>query len=315
MKEELQGRGSGRVREFALYGETTGETDEYGLPVRYDWASDYRGKATVIYGHTPHAEALKINNTINIDTGCVFGGKLTAYRYPEREFMEVKALKTYYEPAKPFLKEEDKAESFEARGDSDILDINDVLSKKIIGTRLMSNITIREENSIAALEVMSRFAADPHWLIYLPPTMSPSETSKKEGMLEHPTEAFEYFRTRGVDKVVCEQKHMGSRAVVVVCKDSQAAAERFGVVDGTSAICYTRTGRHFFDNMELEAALIDRVRKVLDKSGFWNDFNTDWVCLDCELMPWSAKAQVLLKINIRQWASPVELCWMKLLSC
>lgn len=295
MKEELQGRGSGKVREFALYGETTGETDEYGLPERYDWASDYRGKATVVYGHTPQAEILKTNNTINIDTGCVFGGKLTAYRYPEREFVEVKALKTYYEPAKPFLPEEVKVDSFEARGDNDILDINDVLGKRIIGTRLYNNITIQEENSIAALEVMSRFAADPHWLIYLPPTMSPSETSKEEGMLEHPAEAFSYFRTRGVDKVVCEQKHMGSRAVVTVCKDSQAAAKRFGVVDGTAGICYTRTGRHFFDNMGLEAALIDRVRKVLDKSGFWSDFDTDWVCFDCELMPWSAKAQMLLK--------------------
>ncbi len=295
MKEELQGRGSGKVREFALYGETTGETDEYGLPVRYDWASDYRGKATVIYGHTPQAEILKTNNTINIDTGCVFGGKLTAYRYPEREFVDIKALKTYYEPAKPFLPEEDKADGFEARGDNDILDINDVLGKRIIGTRLMSNITIQEENSIAALEVMSRFAADPHWLIYLPPTMSPSETSKEEGMLEHPAEVFEYFRTRGVGKVVCEQKHMGSRAVVIVCKDSQVATKRFGVVDGTAGICYTRTGRHFFDNLELEAALIDRVRKVLDNSGFWSDFCTDWVCFDCELMPWSAKAQMLLK--------------------
>jgi len=295
MKEELQGRGSGRVREFALYGETTGETDEYGLPVRYDWASDYRGKALVVYGHTPQAEVLKMNNTINIDTGCVFGGKLTAYRYPEREFVEVKALKTYYEPARPFLPEEDKPDVFEVREDNDILDINDVLGKRIIGTGLMGNITVHEENSIAALEVMSRFAADPHWLIYLPPTMSPSETSKEEGMLEHPAEAFEYYRTRGVARVVCEQKHMGSRAVVIVCKDSQAAAKRFGVTDGTSGICYTRTGRHFFDNMDLEAALIDRVRKALDRSGFWNDFNTDWVCLDCELMPWSAKAQVLLK--------------------
>ncbi len=295
MKEELQGRGSGKVREFALCGETAGETDEYGLPVRYDWASDYRGKAAVVYGHTPQAEVLKTNNTINIDTGCVFGGKLTAYRYPEREFVEVKAFKTYYEPAKPFLPEEDRVGGFEARGDNDILDINDVLGKRIIGTRLYNNITIQEENSIAALEVMSRFAADPHWLIYLPPTMSPSETSKEEGFLEYPVEAFSYFRTRGVDKVVCEQKHMGSRAVVIVCKDSRAAAKRFGVTDGSAGICYTRTGRHFFQNMELEASLIDRVRKSLDESGFWSDFDTDWVCLDCELMPWSAKAQMLLK--------------------
>ncbi|KNY25194.1 polynucleotide kinase-phosphatase [Pseudobacteroides cellulosolvens] len=294
MKEEFQGRGSGRVREFALYGETTGETDEYGLPVRYDWASDYRAKATVVYGHTPQVEAQMINNTINIDTGCVFGGKLTAFRYPERELVEVKALNAYYECPKPFLKEGEDAKEFQPERD-DVLDINDVLGKKIIGTRLYGNVTIQDENSIAALEVMSRFAADPHWLIYLPPTMSPSETSSQEGILEHPYESFEYFKTRGVAKVVCEQKHMGSRAVFVVCKDNEAAVKRFGVTDGTSGICYTRTGRHFFEDMELESSLVDRIRKALDKSGFWNDFDTDWVCLDCELMPWSAKAQALLK--------------------
>ncbi len=92
MKEEMQGRGSGKVRDFALYGETTGETDEYGLPVRYNWAAEYRGKAMVVYGHTPVAEPEWLNRTINIDTGCVFGGKLTALRYPEKELVSVPAL-------------------------------------------------------------------------------------------------------------------------------------------------------------------------------------------------------------------------------
>ena len=85
LKESMQGRGSGAVREFALFGETTGETDEFGLPVRYNWAADYRGKALVVYGHTPQPEPMWLNNTVNIDTGCVFGGSLTALRYPERE--------------------------------------------------------------------------------------------------------------------------------------------------------------------------------------------------------------------------------------
>ena len=103
LKAEMQGRGSGKVRDFALYGETTGETDEFGLPVRYDWAAEYRGKAMVVYGHTPVPEPEWLNRTINIDTGCVFGGRLTALRYPERELVSVAAQRTYSEPPKPFV--------------------------------------------------------------------------------------------------------------------------------------------------------------------------------------------------------------------
>lgn len=101
IKAEMQGRGSGAVREFAMYGETTGEIDEFGLPVRYNWAADYRGEALVVYGHTPVPEAQWLNNTIDIDTGCVFGGKLTALRYPERELVSVAAARVYRESTKP----------------------------------------------------------------------------------------------------------------------------------------------------------------------------------------------------------------------
>ena len=87
MKAEMQGRGSAKVRDFALFGETTGETDEFGLPVRYNWAAEYRGLASVVYGHTPVPEPEWLNRTINIDTGCVFGGKLTALRWPEKELV------------------------------------------------------------------------------------------------------------------------------------------------------------------------------------------------------------------------------------
>jgi protein phosphatase len=87
LKEEMIGRGSGAVREFALYGETTGETDEFGLPVRADWAASYRGSTTIVYGHTPVVRADWVNNTLCIDTGCVFGGRLTALRWPEKELV------------------------------------------------------------------------------------------------------------------------------------------------------------------------------------------------------------------------------------
>ncbi len=441
MKERYAGRASGRVREFALYGETTGETDEFGLPVRYNWAAEYRGRAHVVYGHTPVPEADWLNRTINIDTGCAFGGKLTALRWPERELASVAARRTYAEPSKPFLppapgggeppvfgerladrayqrrpgayavirddagrvavirlstgtflpgggsdpgetpeqtlarevREElghavrvrrrlgcatqlcgaietglfekdgtyfeatlgeqlgDPTESDHAlewlepeaavaalkheaqrwavrcatapvtptlsaqQQHDDVLDLADVSGKRIVTTRLHHSVTVRAENATAALEVMSRFAANPKWLIYLPPTMSPSETSDRPGLLEHPQQAFDYFRSQGVEKVVCQEKHMGSRAVAVVCRDEDVALRRFGIRNDGSGIVYTRTGRRFFDDRAVESSLLDTVRQALSAAGFWDEFASDWFCLDCELMPWSAKAQDLLK--------------------
>ena len=182
MKAEMQGRGSGKVRDFALYGETTGETDEFGLPVRFNWAAEYRGQAMVVYGHTPVPEPDWLNRTVNIDTGCVFGGKLTALRYPEKEFVSVPAARTYCEPARPFLPEEQQAPKLTAQqAHDDVLDAEDVLGKRIVTTRLRGTVTIREAHATAALEVMSRFAANPKWLIYLPPTMSPCETTQRAG--------------------------------------------------------------------------------------------------------------------------------------
>ena len=113
--------------------------------------------------------------------------------------------------------------------------------------------------------------------------------------MEHPAEAFAYFRNQGVPQVVCEEKHMGSRAVVVVCRDEQAARERFGVAGGETGIVYTRTGRRFFNDLDLERQLLERLRTALTADQFWDNFNTTWACIDCELMPWSAKAQELLR--------------------
>lgn len=290
MKQRFQGRASGRVREFALYGEATGERDEFGLPIRYDWAAEYRGPAMVVYGHTPVPEAEWINRTICIDTGCVFGGKLTALRYPEKELVAVPARRTYYEPTRPLHPAPVVATQ---RAHADLLDIEDVQGKRAITTRMHHAVTIREENAAAALEVMSRFAVDPRWLVYLPPTMSPPETCAAGPYLEHPAEAFAYYRKVGVERVICERKHMGSRAVLVVCQDEAAARARFGI-SGPGAI-YTRTGRPFFSDAAIERAVLDRVAAAMEKAGLWAELATSWVCLDAELMPWSAKAQELLR--------------------
>jgi protein phosphatase len=292
MRERFQGRASRRVRDFALFGETTGETDEFGLSVRYDWAQEYRGHAIVAYGHTPVPEAVWVNGTINIDTGCVFGGRLTALRYPERELVSVPALQVYYEPLKPLVPAApDQAQD----RDGGFLDIDDVRGKRIVETRLHGKVTIREENATAALEVMSRWALDPRWLIYLPPTMSPSETSRVDGLLEHPAEALAYYRKQGVGQVVCEEKHMGSRAIFIICRGEAAARVAFGASDGEIGVCYTRTGRRFFGNGALEAEVLVRLQGAITAAGWWDELKTDWICLDSEVMPWSAKAQELLK--------------------
>jgi protein phosphatase len=293
LKEELQGRTSGFVRSFAMYGETTGEIDEYGLPVRANWAQNYRGKATVVYGHVPVREAEWLNNSIDIDTGCVFGGKLTALRYPERELVQVPAARVYFEPIKPLGGNEPTLTA--QQENDDLLNIADVTGKRLLETRLHPKITIHADRSIAALEVMSRFAVNPKWLIYLPPTMSPVATSSQGSYLEYPTEAFDYYRQHHITQVVCEEKHMGSRAIVVIGKNEAAIERHFGIVGEGIGVCYTRTGRRFFTEPQLEAEFLTKLNAALTTSGFWQKLDTEWVCLDCELMPWSAKAQGLLR--------------------
>lgn len=290
LKEEMQGRASGAVRAFAMYGETTGETDEFGLPVRYNWAADYKGRAKVVHGHTPVVEPNWVNGTLCIDTGCCFGGKLTALRYPEMDIVSVPALKTYYEPLRPLGTP--PAVTGEAAGRQ--LDIADVLGKQVIETRDLGTVIVQEENAAGALEVMSRYAVDPRWLIHLPSTMSPPETSSREGWLERPEEALAYYATKGVTSVVVEEKHMGSRALIVLARTNEVAERRFGVADGSRGIIVTRTGRRFFNDAELEATALHRFDQAMETAGLWNELATDWVLWDAEILPWSMKAGALV---------------------
>ncbi|WP_131101944.1 polynucleotide kinase-phosphatase [Streptomonospora litoralis] len=230
LKEEYQGRASGRVRSFALYGETTGETDEFGLPVRHPWAREYRGRASVVYGHVPTPRPEWINNTICLDTGCVFGGRLTALRYPERELVGVAAHRTHFEPARPFPAEGEDTpehaganEAGDAGGTADI-GVGDVLPEGPaghIGTGF-GNVAVPRDNALAALEAMSRFAVDPRWLLYLPPTMPPAPTAA-------------------------------------------------------------------------EADVLAELRAGITAAGLWEKLDTDWIALDGEMLPWSAKAEGLIR--------------------
>lgn len=293
LKADMIGRGSPAVRDFALYGETTGEIDEFGLPVRADWAANYRGDCAIVYGHTPVVEAEWVNNTICIDTGCVFGGKLTALRWPERELVSVPATRTYFEPVKPLASPvtERSAQSVA----DDMLDYADVSGRRWIDTALMKRIVVAEENAAAALEAMSRYAIAPQWLVYLPPTMSPVETSSDNGWLERPEEAFAFFRERGQKEVVLEEKHMGSRAVIALCRDPAVARSRFGTATDEAGAIWTRTGRAFFAEQDMRDAVLASLRQAATDTGLWQELETDWLLVDAEIMPWSAKASALIE--------------------
>ena len=294
--EQYQGRLSGRIKEFCLYGQTTGETDEWGLPERQDWAQDYRGRTAVVYGHTPVSTPRWTNQTINIDTGCVFGGRLTALRYPEREIVSVNARRTYYESARP--PQDTGAENQENERTPvphRTLLIEDVSGAQRVQTGLRGNITIPAVQAAQALEPMSRFTVDPRWLVHLPSTMPPGPTSTLETFLEHPAEVFEQYRHGGVNNLICEEKHMGSRAIIVIGRDPQSVHQRFGILDQNAGICYTRTGRQFFRDPGQETEFLDRVRQAVTNANLWKDLNTDWLIMDAEIMPWSLKATKLLQ--------------------
>lgn len=305
LPERYHGRTSGRVRSLALYGDTNGETDDYGLPVRYPWADDYQGRAAVVYGHTPVPAAGWVNNTICLDTGAVFGGRLTALRWPERQLVSVPAEREHYAPTRPLAPETAPASAeAPAAGPGGrpplLLDVGDVTGKRHVETGLAGRLLIDAERSSAALEVMSRFAADPRWLVHLPPTMAPVATSTRADHLEHPDDAFAYFRSAGVAEVVCQEKHMGSRAVLILARDGAAAQERFGITNEAAGVIVTRTGRPFFADPALTGTLLDRLRAAIGAAGLWDRLDTTWLVVDAEIVPWSAKAGELLQ---RQYAA------------
>ncbi|ANE44559.1 polynucleotide kinase-phosphatase [Deinococcus puniceus] len=291
LPEQYQGRSSGRVRSFALYGDVDGSKDELGLPVRRDWARSYKGAAQVIYGHTPVARPVWVNRTIDIDTGCAFGGRLTALRYPEQELVSVPAHAQYAVPPRPLAEAE--AEEIAA------FDLATFSQPGKIQTRTFGGILVKGGERMAAVELWSRFGIEPGWGVYLPPTMSPVETSSRTNYLEHPAEAWAYYRAQGVTNVICQEKHMGSRAVLVLARTGEAARRVFGIEgapDSTGRI-YTRTGRAFFagEKTDWEAPVLARAHAAADAAGLWETLKSDWAVLDAEILPWSLKAGELLR--------------------
>jgi protein phosphatase len=287
VKEGMQARASRLVRDFCLYGETTGETDEFGLPVRFDWAAGYRGKAAVVHGHVATTEPKWVNNTIDVDTGCVYGGALTALRWPERELVSVPAERVWCEPVRPV------APAAPAR--PELPDLSELAAGKLrVETRWGVAATVQADQSAAALEALARFSVDPRWMLFPAPTTATVDSAKADGLLERTEEALDHYVRAGVERVFVEEKHMGSRCVAVVCRDRAAAARRFG--DGSrQGALMSKSGRPFFAAAAEEAALLERMAAAAGAAGLWEELSTDWLLMDGEMLPWAAKAGRLIR--------------------
>lgn len=165
-------------------------------------------------------------------------------------------------------------------------DITDVVANKDMVTSISQDvIKVPIKSTISTLELMSRYTIDKEKIIYIPPTMSPVDTSN-ESYLEHISSAFEYFKERGIDQVVCESKHMGSRGILVVTRDSVTSEKLFNTTD--TVWCYTRTGRQMFTK-EQEDYLFPKIHEILTKSGIF--YEHKWVILDSEVLPWNLKGE------------------------
>jgi len=285
LREDMILGASKDVRQFAVFGPMATPGRD-GKPVRVDWADEYRGATSIVYGHTVVDEPVWHNRTINIDTGAVFGGSLSALRWPEKEVVSIPASAAYATlDSPPFSRKKSD--------DPSLIRFSDVSGKKHVETSLMGRITVDANHMSGALEHMTRHTIDPRWLVYIPPTMSPVESSSEGDFLEHPDQAFDYYRRQGITDVVVEAKHMGSRALALVCRDTETARDRFGATDGSIGHVWSRSGRAFFNEADRKTVL----GAISDAAGrsLFGSLSSDWLLLDCEIMPWNAKATDLIE--------------------
>ncbi|MEH7307230.1 polynucleotide kinase-phosphatase [Neobacillus drentensis] len=282
IKDHYIGKQSPRISDFCRYGDTDG-IDENGKPIRKDWSMAHKSSELILWGHDPRQQPLLVNNTLNIDQGVVFGGSLTAFCFPERKFVSVNAKKDYANVSDNPLKEWESKRLAPPN-------IAKFLEGYSVLTEQYGEIAIYADGTKSALDDLSHNTLPLEQIVYLPPTMSPTpKPSSLEEYLEHPLEAFEYYQANGVDTMVVEKKHMGSRGILFLFKNKQVANEYIG--RETLGSIYTRTGRAFFKK-DLE----DQILQVLhaDLGGYFEKYNTDFVLLDAEILPWNLKAKELI---------------------
>lgn len=284
IKDAFIGKDSESVSDFCRYGDTGGFAAD-GKPIRNDWTVSHANRLLIVWGHDPKPKPLMINNTINIDQGAVFGGELTAYRYPEREFVAVKAEQDYSGMQDNPLVEWEKNRLNPPN-------ISKFLHGYSVQTEELGEVKVYEDVIKPAIDAVSHYTVPIEQLVYIPPTMSPTpKPSSLDGYLEHPKEAIEYFRSNGVQTMIAEKKHMGSRAILFLFKNREAAEKHTGIP--TLGTIYTRTGKRFFEKA-IEENLVGHLNSELHRKNYFENHETDYVLFDAEIMPWNLKAKELI---------------------
>lgn len=284
IRDEYIGKQSRDVSDFCRYGDTDG-FDEKGKPIRKDWFIGHQTSQLIVWGHDPKPQPLKINNSLNIDQGVVFGGKLTAYRFPEALIIAVEAKEDYSGVPDNPLSEWKKKRLNQPN-------IGKFLNGYSVLTEEFGEVAVPAETVKPAIDAVSHHTIPIEQLIYIPPTMSPTPApSSLEKYLEHPLEAIQYYRSNGIEKMVAEKKHMGSRGILFLFKDYASAKKYIGTE--TLGVIYTRTGRRFFEK-EIEKKIVRKLNDDLHTHDYFNQHQTDFVLLDAEIMPWNLKAKELV---------------------
>nr|WP_263326332.1 polynucleotide kinase-phosphatase [Neobacillus sp. Marseille-Q6967] len=284
IRDHYIGKESQRISDFCRYGDTNG-LDENGKPIRKDWTLGHKSSELILWGHDPKPQPLLVNNTLNIDQGVVFGGSLTAYRYPEKQLVSIKAKKDYADVPDSPLKDWERNRLSPPH-----------MTKFIEGfsvlTEQYSDIRIYQDGVKSAIDELSHYTLPLEEIVYLPPTMSPTpKPSSLDGFLEHPLEAFQYYQANGVETMIVEKKHMGSRGIILLFRDEETANQYIG--RETLGFIYTRTGRSFFQK-SFEEQIVQALNHDLTKNNYFEKYHTDFVLLDAEIMPWNLKAKELI---------------------